>query len=294
MPWIQLTVAGSEQAAPHIGELLEEHGAVAVTYRDAQDNPIFEPPRGEAVYWHETLITGLFDAESDLKPVLTALQASSHFPSGFDYKTDGLEDKDWEREWMDNFHPIRFGQRLWVCPSWRDIPDPNAVNILLDPGMAFGTGTHPTTALCLTWLDGHDLKGKTVVDFGCGSGILAIAALLLGAERAIGIDIDQQALIASRDNAQRNGVADRLEVYLPNQQPELQADIVLANVLAGPLQDLSNVISAYVGQQGDLVMSGILERQVPAVQAAYADSFTFSPTQMSAEWAMLHARRNTT
>ncbi|WP_417657679.1 50S ribosomal protein L11 methyltransferase [Pseudidiomarina aestuarii] len=292
MPWIQLTVAGSEQAAPHIGELLEEQGAVAVTFRDAQDNPIFEPPRGEAVYWHETLITGLFDAEADLKPVIAALQASPHFTGGLDYKTDGLEDKDWEREWMDNFHPIRFGERLWVCPSWREIPDPAAVNILLDPGMAFGTGTHPTTALCLTWLDGQDLTGKTVVDFGCGSGILAIAALLLGAERAIGIDIDQQALIASRDNAERNGVADRLEVYLPSQQPELAADIVLANVLAGPLQDLASVISAYVGPQGDLVMSGILERQVSAVQAAYAPSFTFSPTQMSAEWAMLHARRN--
>lgn len=292
MPWIQLTVAGSEQAAPQIGELLEEQGAVAVTFRDAQDNPIFEPPQGEAVYWHETLITGLFDAEANLKPVLSALQASAHFPNGCDYKTDALEDKDWEREWMDNFHPIRFGKRLWVCPSWREIPDPTAVNILLDPGMAFGTGTHPTTALCLTWLDGHDLHGKTVVDFGCGSGILAIAALLLGAERAIGIDIDQQALKASRENAARNGVADKLDLYLPSQQPTLKADVVVANVLAGPLQELASTISAFVGNGGDLVMSGILERQVTAVQAAYDNSFQFSPTQMQAEWAMLHASRN--
>jgi ribosomal protein L11 methyltransferase len=291
MPWIQLTVAAPEKHAPLVGDMLQGNGALAVTYRDAQDNPIFEPPLGEVLYWQETLVTGLFPAETDLKPVLANLQKSRFFDDGFNYKTDQLEDKDWEREWMDNFHPIQFGERLWVCPSWREIPEPDAVNLMLDPGMAFGTGTHPTTALCLRWLDGQDLRGKTVVDFGCGSGILAIAALLLGAERAIGIDIDQQALIASRDNAERNGVAERLEVYLPSQQPSLQADVVLANVLAGPLQDLADVIQAFVGPQGELVMSGILERQIDAVQAAYSANFDFSPAQVQAEWVMLHAKR---
>ncbi|WP_411359618.1 50S ribosomal protein L11 methyltransferase [Pseudidiomarina salilacus] len=291
MPWIQLTVAAPEKHAPLVGDMLQGNGALAVTYRDAQDNPIFEPPLGEVLYWQETLVTGLFPAETDLKPVLENLQKSRFFDEGFNYKTDQLEDKDWEREWMDNFHPIQFGERLWVCPSWREIPEPDAVNLMLDPGMAFGTGTHPTTALCLRWLDGQDLRGKTVVDFGCGSGILAIAALLLGAERAIGIDIDQQALIASRDNAERNGVAERLEVYLPSQQPSLQADVVLANVLAGPLQDLAEVIQAFVGPQGQLVMSGILERQIDAVQATYSANFDFSPAQVQAEWVMLHAKR---
>lgn len=291
MPWIQLTVAAPEKHAPLVGDMLQGNGALAVTYRDAQDNPIFEPPLGEVLYWQETLVTGLFPAETDLKPVLANLQKSRFFDEGFNYKTDQLEDKDWEREWMDNFHPIQFGERLWVCPSWREIPEPDAVNLMLDPGMAFGTGTHPTTALCLRWLDGQDLRGKTVVDFGCGSGILAIAALLLGAERAIGIDIDQQALIASRDNAERNCVAERLEVYLPSQQPSLQADVVLANVLAGPLQDLADVIQAFVGPQGELVMSGILERQIDAVQAAYSANFDFSPAQVQAEWVMLHAKR---
>ncbi|MBY6064324.1 50S ribosomal protein L11 methyltransferase [Pseudidiomarina sediminum] len=291
MPWIQLTVSAPEQHAPLVGDMLMGNGAMAVTYRDAHDNPIFEPPLGEVLYWKESLVTGLFPAETDMQRVLTNIRKSRYFEHDFQYKTDQLEDKDWEREWMDNFHPIRFGERLWVCPTWRDIPDPDAVNILLDPGMAFGTGTHPTTALCLQWLDGQDLTGKTVVDFGCGSGILAIAALLLGAERAIGIDIDQQALLASRENAERNGVADKLEVYLPSQQPTLAADLVLANVLAGPLQELADVIQGYVGSKGELVMSGILERQIDAVESAYCEHFSFSPAKLHDEWVMLHATR---
>lgn len=291
MPWIQLTVSAPEAQAPLVGDMLQGNGALAVTYRDAQDNPIFEPPLGEVLYWQETLVTGLFPAEHDMQAVVSNLKQSRFFRDGLQYKTDQLEDKDWEREWMDNFHPIQFGERLWVCPSWREIPDPEAVNLLLDPGMAFGTGTHPTTALCLAWLDSQDLTGKTVVDFGCGSGILAIAALLLGAERAIGIDIDQQALIASRENAERNGVADRLEVYLPANQPRLEADIVVANVLAGPLQELADVIAAYVGTDGELVMSGILERQIDAVQQAYQPAFEFSPAKVQDDWVMLHAKR---
>ncbi|MDX1706384.1 50S ribosomal protein L11 methyltransferase [Pseudidiomarina sp.] len=291
MPWIQLTLSASEQHAPLVGDMLQEEGALAVTYRDAQDNPIFEPPLDQILYWHETLVTGLFEADTDISPVVAALRESGLVARDFSYKTDQLEDKDWEREWMDNFHPIQFGERLWVCPSWREIPEPDAVNIMLDPGMAFGTGTHSTTALCLSWLDQQDLTGKTVVDFGCGSGILAIAALLLGAERAIGIDIDKQALIASRDNAVRNGVGDRLEVYLPADQPSLQADLVLANVLAGPLRELAPVISGYVGAGGELVMSGILERQIDSVQQAYEHEFVFSEPRLKNEWVMLHATR---
>jgi ribosomal protein L11 methyltransferase len=291
MPWIQLTVSAPEKHAPNIGDMLEGNGAMAVTYRDAQDNPIFEPPLGELVYWQETLVTGLFPAETNLAPVIANLKKSSYFKDGFNYKTDQLEDKDWEREWMDNFHPIQFGKRLWVCPTWREIPDPAAVNIMLDPGMAFGTGTHPTTALCLGWLDGQDLADKTVVDFGCGSGILAIGALLLGAKRAVGIDIDKQALLASMENAERNGVAEQLEVYLPSNQPTLKADVVAANILAGPLQELAQVITDYVAEGGELVMSGILERQIPAVQAAYQEHFEFSPPQVKDGWVMLHAQR---
>jgi len=291
MPWIQLTVPASELHAPQVGNMLQANGAQAVTYRDAQDNPIFEPPLGEVLYWQQTLVTGLFPGEADLEPVLANLRRSAIFRDNFSYKTDPLEDKDWEREWMDNFHPIQCGKRLWVCPSWREIPDPSAVNVMLDPGMAFGTGTHPTTAQCLTWLDGQDLSDATVVDFGCGSGILGIAALKLGAKRVVGIDIDQQALIATKDNAERNGVAEAIEVYLPSQQPKLAADVVVANVLAGPLQELAEVIGDYVKVGGTLVMSGILERQIPAVEAAYSARFEFNPAQIQDDWVMLSARR---
>lgn len=179
----------------------------------------------------DTDVIGLFDAETDMKAVVAQLEQHPLLGAGFAHKIEQLEDKDWEREWMDNFHPMRFGERLWICPSWRDVPDENAVNVMLDPGLAFGTGTHPTTSLCLQWLDGLDLNGKTVIDFGCGSGILAIAALKLGAAKAIGIDIDPQAIQASRDNAQRNGVSERTELYLPQDQPEsMKADVVVANI----------------------------------------------------------------
>jgi ribosomal protein L11 methyltransferase len=289
--WLQLTISAAEQIAPQVGDLLTDLGAEAVTYRDAEDNPIFEPPIGQSVYWQQSLVTGLFSVDTDMQPIIQALSQSGWFNDGLQYKTDPLEDKDWERAWMDSFHPIQCGQQLWICPSWCPVPDPAAVNLLLDPGLAFGTGTHPTTFQCLQWLDGADLKGKTVVDFGCGSGILAIAALLLGAERAIGIDIDQQALIASKDNAERNGVADRLELYLPSQQPQLQADLVLANILAGPLQELAEVISAYVATGGDLIMSGILDRQIDQVTSAYQHQFSFSSPRVQEQWAMLHAQR---
>lgn len=185
---------------------------------------------------------GLFDAETDMNDVVAILENHPLLGAGFAHKIEQLEDKDWEREWMDNFHPMRFGERLWICPSWRDVPDENAVNVMLDPWLAFGTALHPTTSLCLQWLDSLDLTGKTVIDFGCGSGILAIAALKLGAAKAIGIDIDPQAIQASRDNAERNGVSDRLELYLPKDQPEeMKADVVVANILAGPLRELKTV-----------------------------------------------------
>lgn len=189
---------------------------------------------------------------------------------------------------MDNFHPMQFGKRLWICPSWREVPDPNAVNVMLDPGLAFGTGTHPTTALCLQWLDSLDLEGKTVIDFGCGSGILAIAALKLGAKRAIGIDIDPQAILASTNNAEANGVADRLELFLAKDQPaDLQADVVVANILAGPLKELAPNIITLVKPQGDLGLSGILASQAESVCEAYAHDFNLDPVVEKEEWCRI-------
>ena len=255
---------------------------------DSQDTPIFEPLPGETRLWGNTDVIALFDAETDMNPILTALQESQLLESGFAYKIEQIEDKDWEREWMDNFHPMKFGKRLWICPTWREIPEPDAVNVMLDPGLAFGTGTHPTTTLCLEWLDSLDLEGKTVIDFGCGSGILAIAALKLGAKSAVGIDIDPQAILASRNNAEANGVADRLQLFLSDDKPaDLKADVVVANILAGPLKELYPVISQLSKAQGDLGLSGILATQAQSVCDAYAQTFELDPVVEREEWCRI-------
>ncbi|WP_225086547.1 50S ribosomal protein L11 methyltransferase [Pectobacterium colocasium] len=292
MPWIQLKINTSGKVAEQLGDVMIESGAVSVTFQDTHDTPVFEPLPGETRLWGDTDAIALYDAETDMNTVIAMLEQEPLLGSGFKHKIEQLEDKDWEREWMDNFHPMQFGKRLWICPSWRDIPDPTAVNVMLDPGLAFGTGTHPTTALCLQWLDGLDLEGKTIIDFGCGSGILAIAALKLGAARAIGIDIDPQAIQASRDNAQRNGVSERLELYLPKDQPaDLSADVVVANILAGPLRELAPLISDLPKVGGHLGLSGVLATQAEGVAEAYEDKFTLDPVAEREEWCRITGQR---
>ncbi len=209
-----------------------------------------------------------------------------------EHHVEEIADQDWERSWMDNFQPMRFGRRLWIVPSWHAAPEPDAVNLLLDPGLAFGTGTHPTTALCLEWLDGQELAGRQVLDFGCGSGILAIAALLLGAERAVGTDIDPQALEASRDNASRNGIEPaRFPVYLPADLPQRQADVLVANILAGPLVSLAPQLTGLVRPGGLLALSGILAEQAEEVRAAYSAHFDLDPTAEREGWIRISGRR---
>ncbi|QKJ85418.1 50S ribosomal protein L11 methyltransferase [Paramixta manurensis] len=292
MPWIQIKINTTGAHAEELGDALIEQGAVSVTFQDTHDTPVFEPLPGETRLWGDTDVIGLFDAETEMREVVAGLQYHPLLGEGFRHKIEQIEDKDWEREWMENFHPMRFGKRLWICPSWRDVPDPNAVNVMLDPGLAFGTGTHPTTALCLAWLDGLDLEGKTVIDFGCGSGILAIAALKLGAAQAIGIDIDPQAIQASRDNAQRNGVDDRLSLYLPHQQPaNLSADVVVANILAGPLRELAPLIRVLPKNGGHLGLSGILASQAESVCEAYAEAFILDPVEEKEEWCRITGLR---
>ncbi|CAM2988281.1 50S ribosomal protein L11 methyltransferase [Vibrio mytili] len=293
MPWIQIKLNATNENAEQIGDMLmEETGALSVTFLDAQDTPVFEPLPGETRLWGDTDILALYDAEADTSFIISHIQASNMLTKDFAYKVEQLEDKDWEREWMENFHPMKFGQRLWICPSWREVPEPEAVNVMLDPGLAFGTGTHPTTALCLEWLEGLDLSGKTVIDFGCGSGILAIAAIKLGAEKVIGIDIDPQALQASRDNAERNGVADQLHVYLPQNQPQgLSADVVVANILAGPLRELATVIKSLVKPNGHLAMSGVLDTQAEDVANYYRDQLHIDPIVEQNEWCRISGRK---
>ncbi|MFQ2448353.1 50S ribosomal protein L11 methyltransferase [Aeromonas caviae] len=290
MPWIQIRINATAKTADKVSNMLLGRGAQAVTFMDAKDVPVYEPMPGETPLWGETEVMGLFDAETDPAPTITFFQQI--FGEDVGYKVEQLEDKDWVREWMDHFHPMQFGERLWICPSWRDVPNPDAVNVMLDPGLAFGTGTHPTTALCLQWLDGLDLAGKTVVDFGCGSGILGIAALKLGAARVIGIDIDPQAIQASRDNAERNGVADQIELYLPADQPQdVEADVVVANILAGPLRELAPLIAGH-GKAGSLMaLSGVLESQALELETIYGQWFEMDPTAVKEEWCRLSGRK---
>ncbi|MFT6919887.1 MAG: ribosomal protein L11 methyltransferase [Cognaticolwellia sp.] len=292
MPWIQLRLSANEETAEKYSDWLSACGAQAVTFIDAKDTPIYEPlPGDEVIYWNNTVVMGLYDASHDMDKVLNYLKAIHPDKAKMVYKLEQLEDKDWEREWMDNFHPMKFGQRLWICPSWRDVPDPSAVNVMLDPGLAFGTGTHPTTALCLTWLDGLDLVGKTVVDFGCGSGILSLAALKLGAKKVIGIDIDPQALQASLENAKRNQCEDRLALFLPKDQPEFKADVVVANILAGPLRELAPVIINYLASNGVLALSGVLEEQAEQLQTQYAEFCQMDAIAVQDEWVRLSGVR---
>ncbi|QFT53372.1 50S ribosomal protein L11 methyltransferase [Microbulbifer sp. THAF38] len=291
MPWLQLRVDTDRAQAEKIENALLFAGAVSVTLQDNADQPILEPGLGEVPLWDQTRVTGLFDAEVDTG--VTEAKAASFLcellPNA---RWDQLEDKDWEREWMSHYKPIQCGDNLWICPSWCEPPQPQAVNLLLDPGLAFGTGTHPTTFLCLRWLAQEPLQGKSAIDFGCGSGILGIGALLLGAERAMGTDIDPQALIASRDNALRNGIdPQRFPVYLPEQMPQESADFMLANILAGPLVELSTQLIALTKVGGRICLSGILASQAEQVKTAYAESIDFDEDAEHEGWVRLSGTR---
>jgi ribosomal protein L11 methyltransferase len=285
MPWLELRINSNREAAPALEQALLTAGALSVTLQDNADQPIFEPALGETPLWQDTRITGLFEAEVDTQRVeryLKLQQAHWHV----------VEDKDWEREWMLHYHPIQCGPRLWICPSWQAPPNPDAVNLLLDPGLAFGTGTHPTTFMCLQWLGEQELAGLRALDYGCGSGILGIAALLLGAEAACGVDLDPQALLATRDNTARNGLAtERFPVYLPRQAPTEPMDLVLANILAGPLVELAPLLGSMLRPGGRICLSGILATQADAVHAAYAAFIEFDPRRRKEEWICLTGRK---
>ncbi|MGK0674367.1 MAG: 50S ribosomal protein L11 methyltransferase [Halothiobacillaceae bacterium] len=289
MPWHQLSLTIPRDQAEALEDTLLELGAVSVTLQDAADVPVLEPLPGETPLWPEVNVVGLFEEWTDTTQVDQALSACGILNGSWGY----VEDQDWERVWMDQFQPLRFGQRLWVVPNWIGPPDAQAVNILLDPGLAFGTGTHPTTALCLEWLDGAKLQDKSVLDYGCGSGILAIAALKLGATSAWGIDIDPQALTATRDNAARNGIESwRLHTGLPGALPQdARFDVLLANILMGPLIELAPTLTRHAKPGGALVLSGLLAEQAEGVMTAYAAAFDFDPPVFKDGWARLTARR---
>lgn len=290
MPWQELTLRLAREQLEAAESLLLAADAVSVTYRDAEDQPVLEPAPGETPLWDQVLVTGLFEADADLATLTALIRAQLPALEALD--TRQVEDQDWERAWMDDFRPMRFGQRLWICPSWDEPPAGDAISILLDPGLAFGTGTHPTTALCLEWLDAHPPAGLEVIDYGSGSGILAVAALKLGAARVTAVDIDPQALTATRDNAARNGVDDaRLHVDYPEALGETTADLVLANILAGPLVELAPAMAGRVRPGRAIVLSGILREQADTVRQAYTAWFDMDPPAFREEWTRLTGRR---
>jgi ribosomal protein L11 methyltransferase len=290
LSWLQLRVDTDPASAESLEALMLATGAVAVTLEDNADQPLLEPGVGETPLWQQTRLTGLYPADTDMATVLAAFPETT-LKRGRQ-RVEILEDKDWEREWMQHYHPMRFGSRLWVCPSWLAPPQPEAINLLLDPGLAFGTGTHPTTALCLRELDGMSLEGVTAVDYGCGSGILAVAALKLGAARVLGVDTDPQALAASRDNAGRNAIAaGRLSLALPAEvdvgQWALSSELVMANILAGPLLALSDTLLHFLLPGGTLLLSGLLDSQADTLCDHYRDRIKLSVSGEKDGWVCL-------
>lgn len=287
MTWQQISVITDEQTAPDIADLFSDLGAVSVTYMDAEDEPVYEPAIGETKIWSNTQVIALYELDADLDSVAARVRQAFGAKRLRDWRRERIGDQAWERAWMEYYRPMKFGDKLWVCPTGQEQREPGTVCMLLDPGLAFGTGTHPTTALCLEWLAAHDLAGKTVIDYGCGSGILAVAAVLLGAKVAHAVDIDPQALTATLGNAEKNAVQDQIKVYLPEQLPKFQADIVLANILAKPLCDLCERISDLVAPGGALVLSGILAEQSTQVEDAYRRIIALNAPVRQEDWIRL-------
>jgi ribosomal protein L11 methyltransferase len=266
-------------------------GAQSITFLDGGDEAVLEPQVGEMRLWPDTLVRALYDAKSDAADNLGLLAASLGPQITQSARIQRVEDRVWERLWLADWQSMHFGVRLWVCPTSAPAPvDPDAVVVRLDPGLAFGTGTHPTTALCLEALDGLDLKNKSVLDYGCGSGILCIAALKLGAARAVAVDVDPQALTASGENALRNGVAAQLLSVAPG-APLPRCDCVIANILASTLLELLPILADACKPGADLLLSGVLSTQADAVASAYAPQFELLRTTHREDWSCLHARR---
>jgi len=298
MSWLELslTIHATQQAQTEAA--LQDLGALSITLQDADaDTPderaILEPGVGETPLWNEIVLQALFAADADRAGLAHVLgdMVPELTPERLTFRE--IEEQDWTRAWMDLYQPMRFGRRVWIYP-WNIEPPPippETVVVRLDPGLAFGTGTHPTTALCLEWLDAADLAGKLVIDYGCGSGVLALAALKLGAAHVIGVDNDAQALSASRDNATRNGVSENLDLYLPQHFPQIHTDLLIANILAGPLSELAPLFARSLKPGGELALSGILVGQQHELLTRYAEWFDDLEVAMRDDWVRISGRK---
>jgi ribosomal protein L11 methyltransferase len=295
MAWLTLTVNADAQYAEGLSEALLELGALSVDMHDADaDTPaeqaIFgEPGEPTALLWSHNCVTAMFAEDAPIESIMQQAARAIGLQQPPTYRTEKLEDNDWVRLTQSQFNPIKISPRLWIVPTWHTASDPAAINITLDPGLAFGTGSHPTTRLCLRWLDANINGGESVLDYGCGSGILAIAALKLGAANATGVDVDAQAVQASRDNAEANQVT--AQFYLPDAAPKQQADIVVANILTNPLKVLAPLLANAVRPGGQIVLSGILSEQAEDVMQIYAHWFELKPAVMEDGWACLSGIR---
>ncbi len=286
MAWIQINAIVKKDLAEALSDVFMEANAVSVTFIDAKNEPIFEPELGTTPIWSQTKVVALFDAKEKTQPIIDGIKNNFPALSQTSFKVDALEDKDWARAWMDDFKPMLFGERLWIIPSHCDAPHIEAVNLYLDPGMAFGTGTHPTTSLCLTWLDKNPPLNLNVIDYGCGSGVLALAADKLGATKVTGTDIDPLAIIASEQNAQRNQA--NIDFELVDSFNTVAVELLLANILAGPLKELSAEFDGLLLSQGRLVLSGLLNNQAIELIAFYTDiGFKLLEQHDLDEWSLL-------
>lgn len=295
MSWVAIHVTISADNAEHLSEVLFDLGALSVSVEDAlagtdREEPIFGEPGvpGDAL-WKENILSALFDADTDGNRIIEAVASRLDIPTP-PYRLETIADTDWVRATQAQFDPIAISDRLWITPTWHTPPeDSTAVNLILDPGLAFGTGSHPTTRLCLQWLDSHDLMHKTLLDYGCGSGILAIAAMKLGAKQADGVDIDPQAMIASKQNAEQNQV--NVNFYLPDALPAGQYDLVVANILTNPLKALATILAYRCAPGGQIILSGILSEQANDILTIYQEWFDIALAKEEEGWVLLHGIR---
>lgn len=288
--WYQLHIALCHRDdIDVINDALDETGALSITLTDKNDDPVLEPEPGTTPLWPDVVVNALYSLEEHAIAARDSL--SLQFPA-LQLSITTLADQDWERAWMDDFKPQSFGNRLWICPSWSTPPDPQAINLILDPGLAFGTGTHPTTSLCLQWLDKADLQGKTVIDYGCGSGILALAALKLGAASVRAVDIDPQALQATQNNAETNDLAhnNQLLIGTPESLTE-RADLIIANILLTPLISLRQRFHSLLNPDGLLVVSGVLSEQAASLVDEYQSAFKHLTTVNQDGWSLILFQR---
>ena len=292
MNWQQLKIQIIPEHVDFIEPQLLAAGAVSITYLDAEDQPVFQEELDSTPLWDSLVLCALFEEDTELGELLSWLGGNASIVNRASLVVEKIEDQAWERSWMDNFSAMQFGEKLWICPSWQEPPDPSATNIMLDPGLAFGSGSHATTALCLQWLATQGLQGKDIVDYGCGSGILAIAAALLGAQSVQGVDNDPQAVLATNDNCERNGLLPgRVGTFLPEEYDSVSTpesvDILLANILAAPLLSLASKFASLVKPKGSIVLSGLLAKQADAITEVYSEWFEMSAAVRREDWVRL-------